>query len=312
MRLLELDKIARRQHGVVARTQTRLTSEAWRRGIASGALVEVHRGVARLEGTADTAEQRIAAAVLAGGRGARASHRSAALLFGIPTADPTAVDIAVPTRGDGHSPHMQGHTISPRRGVTIHRRGDLRGMGAQRVRGIACTDILRTLVDLGEIDAPAVHGAVGHVLANDLTTPDAIASTLARKSGEDRRGVNVLRDAFDGWRVDAKPPDSVLEPAMHRLVAHYGLPPIEFHARVGGREVDGQLTGTPIVIECDGWRYHRRNPDQLERVRHDDAEFATRGWTVLRFSYRKITTRPSEVADQIRRSITRWTEHAVA
>ncbi len=112
MRLSDLDKIARRQHGVVARDQTTMRAAAWQRAIAAGTLVEVHRGVARLVGTADTPQQSIAAAVLAVGDGALASHRSAALLHGIPVDDAPPVDIVVPHRRCRRSRHhVRGRTV---------------------------------------------------------------------------------------------------------------------------------------------------------------------------------------------------------
>ncbi len=95
---------------------------------------------------------------------------------------------------------------------------------------------------------------------------------------------------------------------MYRLIGRYGLPPVEFHPHVGGREVDFRIVGTPIVIECDGWRHHGREREQFERDRASDVEFAAHGWIVLRFTYRKITTRPAEVAHQIRSTIDRWTD----
>lgn len=259
MRLSDLDKIARRQHGVVARDQTTIRAAAWQRAIAAGTLVEVHRGVARLVGTADTPQQSIAAAVLAVGDGALASHRSAALLHGIPVDDPPPVDIVVP----------------------------------HRIDEIPCTDTLRTLVDLGAVDPTAVHGAVGHALTNDLATLGAIETALDEHARKGRRGVTALRRAVDDWSLDAKPADSVLEPAMRRLLVRYGLPTAEFHAHVGGRDVDCHVIGTPLVIECDGWTHHGRDRDQCERDRLEDAEFAAHGWIVLRFTYRRITTRPA-------------------
>lgn len=312
MRLLDLDKIARRQHGVVARTQTTMSTAAWRRAIAAGTLVEIHVDVARLVGTSATPQQSIVAAVLAVGEGALASHRSAALLHGIPVADPPPVDIVVPHRGAADRANTRGRTAKNLTNVCVHRPRDLQRTRPNRIDDIACTNILRTLVDLGAVDPDAVHGAVGHALTNDLATLGAIETTIAQHARKGRHGVTALRRAVDDWSLDAKPADSVLEPAMRRLLVRYGLPTAEFHANVGGREVDFHVTGTPVVIECDGWTHHGRDRDQFERDRHDDAEFAAHGWIVLRFTYRRITTRPADVASQIRRTLDRWANAPVA
>lgn len=312
MRLLDLDTTARRQHGVLARNQTTMSPSAWRRAIAAGTIVELHRDVARLVGTHDSPQQSIMAAVLAAGKGALASHRSAALLHGIPVAEPPPVDVVVPHRGADDRSNSRGRTANRLIDVCIHRPRDLQRTEPHRIDHIPCTNILRTLVDLGAVDRAAVHGAVGHALTNDLATLDAIESTLGQHARKGRRGVTALRWAMDEWSLDAKPADSVLEPAMHRLLGRYGLPTAVFHAHIGGREVDFHVTGTPIVIECDGWTYHGRDREQFERDRDDDAEFASHGWIVLRFTYRKITTRPADVANQIRRTIERWADTSVA
>ena len=101
VRLADLDTLARRQHGLVTRSQSGSSDSAWRRAIVAGNLVLVHRGVARVVGTADTAERRILAAVLCAGQGAMVSHRSAAWLHGSPSIASGSVDIMIPRRGRG-------------------------------------------------------------------------------------------------------------------------------------------------------------------------------------------------------------------
>lgn len=267
----------------------------------------LHPGVARLVGTTPTSEQQIIAAVLAAGPGALASHRSAAHLHGVAPSHPPPVDIVVPARPPG-ARGERGKAVSGLSNVHVHRQRDLARTSPHRIDGIPCTNILRTLLDLGAVAPDLVHGAVGHALTNDLASLHAIESTLINHARQGRHGVSALRRAIDDWSLDAKPADSVLEPTMSRLVRRYGLPPVEFHASVGGREVDFWIIGTPIVIECDGWRYHGKNREQFERDRTNDAEFAAHGWIVLRFTYRKITSRPSDVARQIRQTIERWTD----
>lgn len=305
MRLADLDALARRQHGVVRRDQTSLSASAWQRATTTGTLIALHRTVARLPGTADTAEQQMMAAVLAAGPGALVSHRSAALLHGIPMPRPKSVDLIVPT---ARTKQRAARTASVRGldGVWVHRPSDRQRLAPHRIDGITCTSILRTLVDLGAVAPDLVTGAVGHALANDLASLDALATTIFDHGRCGRRGVTALRRAVDDWSIDAKPADSVLEPLMRRLFANYGLPPVEFHPRVGGREVDFRIVGTPIVIECDGWTYHSRNRAQFERDRANDAEFIAHGWIVLRFTYRAITSRPSAVARQIRNAVDTW------
>ena len=305
MRLADLDKLARRQHGVVERSQTGMSSSAWQRATANGQLIALHRCVARLPGTADTPQQQMMAAVLAAGPGAIVSHRSAAFLHGMIPQRPPIVDLVLPMSRTKRST-QRAASVRGLADVIAHRPSDLDRLAPHRIDGIACTNALRTLLDLGAEAPDLVPGAVGHALTTKLASLDAIATCLLEHGRPGRAGVGALRRALDEWTIDAKPADSVLEPIMHRLVANYGLPPVEFHPIVGGREVDFRVIGTPIVIECDGWSYHGRKREQFERDRDNDAEFAAHGWIVLRFTYRAITTRPGRVAGQIRAAIDRW------
>src|SRR5579884_1036998 len=82
----ELMRLFRSQHGVLTRAQV-LQAGATRHLITArlreGAWAPLHPGVYRLAGSPVSPEQRIAAAVLASGPGAAASHRSAAYLWGL-------------------------------------------------------------------------------------------------------------------------------------------------------------------------------------------------------------------------------------
>ena len=85
---------------------------------------------------------------------------------------------------------------------------------------IRTTNILRTLCDLGALDRAAVPGAVGHVVTTGLASPAALSRRpIDRHARRGRPGVPALRDALDEWVLDGKPVDSVLEPAMRRLLA---------------------------------------------------------------------------------------------
>ncbi|MDX2380445.1 MAG: DUF559 domain-containing protein [Acidimicrobiia bacterium] len=93
---------------------------------------------------------------------------------------------------------------------------------------------------------------------------------------------------------------------MTRLIARFALPPIDFHPVIEGQEVDFRVTGTPIVLECDGWTFHGLNRSTFERDRERDARLSAAGWIVIRFTYRAITRSPSTTADRIRRNLDRW------
>ncbi len=205
MRLDELDRLARRNHGVVSREMSGLGESAWGRAIRAGTLVPVHPKVARLVGTADTPEQRIIAAVLAAGPGVLASHRSAAHLWGVarPVSDP--VDIIIPDR----------RPVRLLDGVVIHRPRDHAHLSPpQRRSGIACTNILRTLCDLGAVDETGVVDAVGHALAARFVSLSALEAALdrPRPTGSARRPSAPPRHRR---LVDRRSPDRLAPRACH-------------------------------------------------------------------------------------------------
>jgi very-short-patch-repair endonuclease len=288
--------MATAQHGVISREASGLSRSSWYRAIASGQLDQLHPGVARLRGTRPTSEQRIIAAALAVGPDALASHRAAAYLWGVarPADDPVDVIIT----GRRRLPSLAG--------VIVHRPKDLQHLIPQRRSGIRCTNILRSVLDLGAVDPSAVSDAIGHALSTGLCSLGAFERTVIQHSEHGRAGIVALRDAVADWSIDRKPSDSVLEQVMHRLIARYRLPDVEFHPTIAGFEVDFRVIGTPVILECDGWTYHGLQRATFERDHERDADLIAAGWIVVRFTYRAITMRPKATADRIAAAVAQW------
>jgi very-short-patch-repair endonuclease len=302
MRLSDFDDWARAHHGIITLEASGLPRSSWYRAIAEGDLQQIHPHVARLIGTPDTAEQRIIAGVLAIGEPAIASHRSAARLWGVPRPDDDPVDVIL--TGRRRDLRLDG--------VVIHRPTDRAHLTPQRQYGIACTNIVRTLIDLGAVDPAGVHPAVGHAVATRLASLEAIESVVGEHARRGRHGIVAVRDAIADWSIDHKPADSILEVAMARLVRRFDLPPVEFHPTIEGYEVDFRVLDSPVLLECDGWAYHGAIRAHFERDRHRDADLVAAGWIVLRFTYRSITTRPKATADRIRAAVAQWTDRAAS
>jgi very-short-patch-repair endonuclease len=296
--LARLDEWATAHHGIISRCEASelgCSSGSWYRAIETGTIELLHPGVARLRGSPRTQHQRIAAAVLAIGPECVASHRSAALLWGIERPTGERVDVIVP------------RSISRRRpGVTIHRprdRGDLTPVVRAHIR---CTNLLRTLVDLGAVDPGGVESAVEQAIVSGVVSARVLRALVERHARPGRSGVGSLRAALERWPIVGRPPDSVLEVRMARFLQAARLPPAEFHARVAGREVDFALIGTPIVLECDGWEHHGRTRQQFERDTQRDRELAAAGRVVVHFTWRQITRRSAATAELIRQLVATW------
>lgn len=296
VRLSDLDSWATAHHGVITMEASGLSRSSWYRAVRSGQLDQLHPGVARLHGTPITREARIMAAVLAVGRPAIASHRSAAHLWGIERRTDDPVDVIVVGR----------RRLPALTGVVIHRPKDVERLTPQRRRNITCTNILRTLLDLGAVDRDAIRDAVGHAIAHHHVTLPTLESVVVQHSEHGRSGIVALRNAVDAWAIDRKPTDSLLEATMQRLITRYGLPAVEFHPTVCGYEVDFRVVGTPVILECDGWAYHGVHRAAFERDRERDADLIAAGWIVVRFTYRAITAHPEATADRIAAAVARW------
>lgn len=299
MQLSKLDPFARDHHGVVtlpAAQRAGVSRSAWYRAVGSGTLELLHPNVARVVGSPATTLQRVMAAVFAAGPRAVASHATAAWLWGIPGPEPSLVDVIIPHRN--RRPRATG--------VAIHRPRDQRDLTPVLRQRIPTSNILRTLCDLGALEPARVHGAVGHVITTRMARPDTLLRAVITHSRQGRPGVPALRLALQTWDMDGKPPDSVLEPAFRRLAARHRLPPVEFHAPIGGYVVDFLVVDTPVVIECDGWAAHVLDRPNWERDKIRDAALIALGYVVVHVTYRDILRRPGQTAERIRRALTRW------
>jgi very-short-patch-repair endonuclease len=104
--------------------------------------------------------------------------------------------------------------------------------------------------------------------------------------------------------MNERPPDSVLEEAMTRLVMRFSLPQLVFHPRLVGYEVDFLVAGSCIVVECDGWATHGLMRSTFESDRVRDNDLAAAGY-VVRFTWRQICRQPASVARRLRAVIAR-------
>jgi very-short-patch-repair endonuclease len=288
----ELQTIARRQHGLITKSQTAQLGwdrQRWSRALASGRLERIHPTVARLPGAEKSRLQTILSGVLAVGSGCVASHRSGAEVWGALVLGGSPVDVTV----DRHRSYVNLD------GVVIHRPRVRTDLAPSLWHGIPVTNPLRTLVDLGAVDPERVGETMRAFLISGLLTSSVVTDVVERHSRQGRHGVQALRSALAEWEFDEAPADSELEVAMMGLLRAHSLPEAKFHARVCGFEVDFLLVGTPIVIECDGWEFHGREPSQFERDRERDAMLVGAGYAVMRFTWNQVTRRSNWVADRI-------------
>ena len=272
------EAIARRlaaQHGLVSRHQA-LAAGFSRRMIdsrlAAGRWIRVAPGVYRLAGVPVTWKQKVLVACLDAGPEAVASHRTAAVLYGVSGFRPGPIAITVPVRLSGRSEV-----------ATVHRARSLPRTDLARVDRIPVTAPARLLVDLaGEVSPDTLEEAVDDVLCRRLVTVERVRDR-AHELGR-RAGTALLRRILEAWTPGALP-DSVAEMRIVRALVASGLPlPVRQHEiRVQGdlvARVDLAYPEQRLAIELDSFRWHAgRRPFRSDRVRRNRIEAA--GWHVL-------------------------------
>ena len=275
--------MASSQFGVVSRPQLLdlgLSRDTIRHAVRAGRLLVVHRGVYAVGHAALSQEGRWLAAVLAAGPDAVLSHRSAASLWRLAPRSPVVVEVTT--------------TGKPRRieRVRVHRTRRLDAHERTRWRGVPVTTPVRTLVDLAD---EATEDELQRVLhqAEILFSLGARELSAARADG--RKAATRLRGPRDRSR-------SELERAFRRLCETHGIEAPENNVRIAGLEVDFVWRVPRVVVELDGWRFHRsRHAFELDRRR--DARLEREGWRVLRFTYRQVTECPHEVVATVRAAL---------
>lgn len=227
------------------------------RRVGAGRLHRVHRGVYAVGQPALSRQGRWLAAVLTCGEGAVLSHRNAAALWGLLESVSGPVHVTVP--GDGGRRR--------RAGITVHRSPALRVADTTRRHGIPVTTPARTVADLRrELPAADVRKAL--------------------------RKAEVL--GLDVGHGDPDPTRSELEHLFLQLCRRNGVPRPEVNVRVDAFVVDFLWPERRVIVEVDGYRYHRgRAAFEADRAR--DARLTELGFRVLRFTFRQLTSRRRQV-----------------
>jgi hypothetical protein len=291
----DLAKLARRQGGAFSRAQAlRFHSERTvDRRLHDGEWCVVMPGVYRAASTPETQLMTVHAAVLYAGRGARASHFTAASVFTI-DADPVD-DIWVTI------PHDR--RVEERPGLRVMRSRQLSGAHVTTRRGLPTTSATRTVVDLAEKMArPAIDAVLADAIRHNLVSLDYLRRLEARLAT--RRGAHPLRAVL----ADFDPAlESILEREYAEILTAAGLPVGKpqheiFDGKLLVARVDFAYVDLQLAVEVDGYHYHSRS-EQLDRDRRRERALARHKWNVIRFTTSDIRGQPAAVvadlADQL-------------
>jgi very-short-patch-repair endonuclease len=274
-------RLASAGQGVVSRAEllaAGLTVRQVEHRVATRRLHPVRRGVYAVGHRVLTVDGRWRAAVLSCGAGAVLSHATAAAAWDLRPVGGGSIHVTVPGLG--------GRLRRP--GIKVHRSATLAAADITRRRGIPVTSVARTIIDL----ARTTKGReLEHIV--DLADQRGLVDFA------DLRAANSasLRAVLQNYRPT--PTRSELEERFLRLCDDHGVARPEANTRIEGIEVDFVWRDRRLIVEVDGYAYHR-SPAAFELDRERDVRLSTAGWRVLRFTWRQVTERPAWVAAAVR------------
>jgi very-short-patch-repair endonuclease len=167
---------------------------------------------------------------------------------------------------------LSGNNGRERRpGIALHWSSSLIAGVTTHRNGIAVTNPARTLRDLHRVvPQPVYRRAVRGALDRKL-----IASSDLKRDDDLTR--------------------SELERIFLALCRRHRLPQPEVNSRVGPYEVDFLWRDRHLIVETDSFAHHGSRA-VFESDRRRDADLQSRGFTVLRFTYRQVKDRTPVVA----------------
>ena len=262
----------------------------------SGSLHPLFRGTFAVGHRAIGRHGYLLAAVLASGEGAVLSHGSAAELLGLWDKRADCVDVIAPRRGGRRVEGIRWHNV-------------LRPMSGEVeiCRGIPCTTVSRTLVDMaGRTGRDSLRRLVEQAAVLRQLDLDDVDRVLSRGR---RRGVPWLRAILKPWRTDDEwkprlrsPLEAKLLPAL--LESGVPRPKCNVKLRLDGEriEVDLLWPDQGLAIETDGEETHgTRSAFQNDRRR--DQLLLAAGYRVGRVTWHQVEDEPAAVVSRIRRML---------
>lgn len=287
----EMERLARRQHGVVGRKQLLdlgMGRRAVVRRLEQGRLHELHRGVYVVGVRRVSRRGRWMAAVLSCGDGAVLSHRSAARLWRLLPPAAEWVDVTRPDR-------------RVRRDGVVGHRSDLRDDEWLVEDGILVTSVFRTIFDLAAVAGRReVERALHEAEVRQLTDRVSLPMLLERYPG--RRGTRVLRELL-GADEPVGITRNEFEEAFLALIDAYGLPRPRMNADLSLRgrfiEVDALWESHRFAVELDSRGVHGTKK-RFESDRQRDRILVAEGYRTMRVTWLALRDEPDEIAADLR------------
>ncbi len=251
--------------------------------LRTGRLFRVYPGVYGVGHPPVEPLERAMAAVLACGPRAALSHGSAMTLWGFWRRWDEPFDLTV--AGDRRPKGVRTH-----RSVTLLRRDVV-------IReGIRVTSPARTLLDMApEVPPKSLARFINDGRLRRILTLADLADVAARNPTHPGAGALMAHaeTAQNATRSGG-------EDDFQAFCQHYGFPMPRVNITLHGYEVDAYFPQEKLIVELDGWPFHRSR-DKFESDREQDATMLMYGIATIRITYDRIESEPDHEAERLHR-----------
>jgi hypothetical protein len=134
--------------------------------------------------------------------------------------------------------------------------------------------------------------------AERLRIFDLTALQRVIEASRGRSGLSPLRAAVQEAHAP-EPTRQELERLFAAFCGAYGIPRPAFNIWIEGFEVDACWPTAKVIVELDGWEYHRTRA-AFERDRVRDATLELAAYRVRRVSWRWLRDEPEQVATVVK------------
>ena len=253
----------------------------WR--VQNGAWLLLGHAVYRLAAAPPSHRQSAWAAVLAAGSTAAVSHRTAALLHGMPGPWGRRIEVSK-LEGSGHWLRGQGSWLHETCRLPPHH--------VTTIEGLPVTTVARTIFDLaGVVRDDLVERVLDDSLAAGRVRREALLQVLDDLAISGLNCIVLMLYLLDRRGDGYVAPESALEARFRRFVSEMGLPEPVWQFDAGGAawigRADAAYPDAKLLIELDSRRHHTALLD-WERDHRRDQEWGAAGFRVLRIHWHDL------------------------
>lgn len=284
-----LAALAARQQGTVATCQLRRIGFSPReiaKMVERGHLQPVFRGVHAVGHGNLTIRGRWMAAVLACGGAAMLSHSSACALWELRPVVGGPIEVTV-----------SGTGRRSRGAIRVHSARSLSPADRVRLHGIPVTSLSRTLLDAAAIQ-PEQRFRLTLEAAQRSDAFNLVAIDKTIRAARGHHGIRPLLAAIAHLRDEPPETRSELERRFLAVVRAAGLPEPQLNVPMHGFLLDAYFPQYRLVVEVDGWKFHRTRRS-FESDRRRDTVLAVAGLQTVRLTRERLKGEPVAVAEDL-------------